>query len=74
MMEELTTRRQAWLSAISRDYLTEHKLENERVCCRHFVSGQAAKPWDQFDVDWVLTLHQLNAERAERRKRQQEKI
>ena len=44
MTEELTTRRRrAWLSAISRDDLTEEKLENERVCHRHFVSGQAAK-------------------------------
>ena len=87
MTEELTTRRRrAWLSAISRDDLTEDKLENERVCYRHFVSGQAAKRWDQFDVDWVPTLHlghtkklrqvdpQLDADRAERRKRRQEKI
>ena len=43
MLEELTIRRRrAWLSAISRDDLTEDKLENERVCSRHFVSGQAA--------------------------------
>ena len=37
--------------------LTDDKLENERVCSRHFVSGQAAKQWDQFDIDWVPTLH-----------------
>ena len=48
------------------------------------MSEQAAKRWDQFDVDWVLTLHlghtkklrqvdpQLDADRAERRKKQQE--
>ena len=48
MIEELMTRRrQAWISAISRDDLTDDKLENERVCSRHFVSGQAAKQWDQ---------------------------
>ena len=47
VIEELTTRRQAWVSAISRDDLTDDKLENERVCSRHFVSGQAAKQWDQ---------------------------
>ena len=58
----------------------------ERVCYRHFVSGQAAKQWYQFDVDWAPTLHlghtkrlqridpQLNADRAERRKRRQEII
>ena len=45
------------------------------------MSGHAAKRWDQFDVDWVLTLHlghtkklrqvdpQLDADRAERRKK-----
>ncbi|CAH3135034.1 unnamed protein product, partial [Porites lobata] len=66
--------------------LTDDKLEHERVCSRHFVSGQAAKQWDQFDVDWIPTLHlghtkrpqridpQLNADRAERRKRRQEII
>ena len=87
MIEELTTRRRrAWISAISRGDLTDDKLEHERVCSRHFVSGQAAKQWDQFDVDWVPTLHlghtkrpqridpQLNADRAERRKRRQEII
>ena len=58
MIEELTTRRiRAWISAISRNDLTDDKLENERVCSRHFVSGQAAKQWDQFDIDWVPSLH-----------------
>ena len=60
MIEELTTRkRRAWISAISRGDLTDDKLEHERVCSRHFVSGQAAKQWDQFDVDWVPTLHYI---------------
>ena len=36
VLEELTTRRQAWISAISRDDLTDDNLENERVCSRHF--------------------------------------
>ena len=48
------------------------------------MSGQAAKRWDQYDVDWGLTLllghtkklrqvdPQLDADRAERRKKQQE--
>ena len=47
VLEELTTRRRAWISAISRDDLTDDNLENERVCSRHFLSGQAAKQWDQ---------------------------
>ena len=87
MTEELTTRRRrAWLSAISRDDLTEGKLENERVCYRHFVSSQAAKRWDQFDVDWVPTLHlghtkklrqvdpQLDADRTERQENIEQEI
>ena len=49
MMEELTTRRRrAWISAISRPGLTGDKFEHERDCYRYFVSGQAAKQWDQF--------------------------
>ena len=47
VLEEFTTRRRAWISAISRDDLTDDNLENERVCSRHFSSGQAAKQWDQ---------------------------
>ena len=47
VLQELTTRRRAWISAISCDDLTDDNLENERVCSRHFLSGQAAKQWDQ---------------------------
>ena len=56
-MEELTVeRRRRWISAISRGDLTDFILENVRVCSKHFVSGQAAKDWDRFNVDWVPTL------------------
>ena len=66
-MEQLTTRRRrAWISAISRSDLTDDKLEHERVCYRHFVSGQAAKQWEQFDVDWVPTLHLGHTKRLQR--------
>lgn len=37
--ERTAERRRRWLKAISRDDLTESKLEYERVCFRHFVSG-----------------------------------
>ena len=50
-------RRSRWISAISRDDLTDTILENDRVCEKHFVSGRAAKPWDKFNVDWVPTLN-----------------
>ena len=49
-------RRSRWISAISRDDLTDNILENDRVCGRHFVSGKAAKGWDRFNIDWVPTL------------------
>lgn len=48
-------RRSRWISAISRDDLTDDILESDRVCVRHFVSGKAAKRWDRFNVDWVPT-------------------
>ena len=61
-----TRRRRAWISAISRSDLTDDKLEHERVCYRHFVSGQAAKQWEQCDVDWVPTLHLDHTKRPQR--------
>lgn len=57
--EELSReRRERWIAAISRDDITSKDvLSNERVCGRHFVSGQSAKPWDKCNVDWVPTLN-----------------
>ena len=49
-------KRSRWVSAISRDDLTDDILENDRVCGGHFVSGKAAKTWDRSNVDWVPTL------------------
>ncbi|CAH3046558.1 unnamed protein product [Porites lobata] len=60
-------RRSRWVSAISRDDLTEEILENDRVCEKHFVSGKAAKSWDKYNVDWVPTLllgHKKATDRA----------
>ncbi|XP_015752932.1 PREDICTED: uncharacterized protein LOC107332696 [Acropora digitifera] len=58
IVEELTIeRRRRWLSAISREGLSEAILQNDRVCCRHFVSGRPAADWDKFNIDWVPTLH-----------------
>ena len=43
LTEELTTeRRRKWISAITRDDITEKKMENDRVCSSHFVSGKPA--------------------------------
>ena len=56
IMEELTaTRRRRWISAISRDDLTDAKLENDQVYSNHLISGEPAKEWDKFNVDWTPT-------------------
>ena len=56
-MEELTSeQRKRWISAISREDLTDSILESDRVCSKHFVSGKPAKDWDCFNVDWFPTL------------------
>ena len=56
--EELTSeRRRMWISAISREDLTDDILERDRVCSQNFVSGEAANDWDRFNVDWVPTFH-----------------
>ena len=51
-------RRKKWISAISRDDLSESVLnDGGRVCGKHFVSGKAAKSWDKFNPDWVPSLN-----------------
>ena len=64
--EELSReRRERWIAAISRDDITSKDvLSNERVCGRHFVSGQSAKPWDKYNVDWAPTLNLGRAPRT----------
>lgn len=49
--ERSIERRTQWITAISRDDLTEQILKNDRVCSRHFVSGKPAKDFDSFNVD-----------------------
>ena len=60
------------------------KLENDRVCSRHFLSGHPAKDWDRMDIDLIPTqnlghskrqqANQVNVERVQRSKRRQEAI
>ena len=50
-------RRSRWISAISRADLRDEILNNDHVCGWHFVSGQAAKGWDSYNVDWGPTLN-----------------
>ena len=47
--EELSIeRRRRWLSAISRDGLTENLIQSGRVCIRHFLQGKPAASWDKW--------------------------
>ena len=56
--EELSKQRWSlWISAISKDNITETILKNDHVCSKHFVSGSLAKPWDRYNIDWVPTLN-----------------
>ena len=58
MMEELATeRRRQWISAISREGLTDKIIDDNRVCGKHFKSGVSAKDWDRHNDDWVPSLH-----------------
>ena len=56
-MEELTEERgRRWISAISRENLNDSILAKDWVCSKHFASGEPAKDWDRFNVDWFPTL------------------
>ena len=41
--------------------MADNILQEDRVCSRHFVSAEAAKDWDRFNVNWVPTLHPGNS-------------
>ena len=58
----LTERRSLWISAISRDDLTEQIIVNDQVCDRHFVPGKGAKSWDRFNVDWNVPWYIVDNE------------
>ena len=76
-VEELSTeRRRLWVSAISRDDLTENFLNSDRVCNQHFHSGTAAPLWDRYNIDWVPTLNLGHGKSGRRReyKMQHEKL
>lgn len=74
-MELLSSeRRRLWLAAISREDLTEKKLQNDRVCGAHFKSGKAAFMWDRMNVDWVPSLnlgHNKTAKLDDNKERQE---
>ena len=53
--ERSRERRERWIAAINRKGLDEKKIDDGRVCNRHFVYGKKAASWDRFHVDWVPT-------------------
>ena len=71
-VEELSIeRRRLWISAISRDDLTEKILNSDRVCDQHFRSGTAAPSWDRYNVDWVPTLNLGHGKSAKQSEQEQ---
>ena len=55
---ELSEKRRAgFLSAISRDDLTEKILTHDRICSRHFILGRPAALEDELNPDWLPTLN-----------------
>lgn len=65
--EELSLEhRTRWIAAISRNDLTEQILKNDCVCSCHFISGQPAKDFDKFNVDWVPTLNLGHSKRTKK--------
>ena len=37
--------------------MTEKIIQNDRVCSRHFISGNPAALYDVTNPDWLPTLH-----------------
>ncbi len=64
-LELSKNRREGFLVAISRADLTESKLENGRICSRHFISGKLADLFDSLNPDWLPTLHLGHSKKSE---------
>ena len=56
----LKERRSLWISAISRDDLTEQIIANDQVCDRHFVSGKGV----DWNVPWHIVENESNIDDA----------
>ena len=50
-------RRVGFLSAIKRADITDKILANDRICSRHFISGQPASLLDETNPDWLPTSY-----------------
>ena len=60
-------RRDGFLAAVSRADLTDSKLENGRVCSKHFLSGKPAPLFDKTSPDWLPT-EKLGHEKISRKR------
>lgn len=50
-------RRNGFLSAISREDLSDKIIANNRICSTHFISGKPAYLFDVTNPDWLPTLN-----------------
>ena len=56
--EKLSEKRRAgFLSALKRADITDKILANDRICSRHFISGQPASLLDENNPDWLPTSY-----------------
>ena len=75
-------RREGFLRAIKRANPTEKILANDRICSRHFISGEPADLLDERNPDWLPTLHlghdgelsEVQARAAEKRMGQDKRV
>lgn len=47
--------REGFLAAISSNDLMNSKLENDRICSRHFISEEPAPLFDELNPNWLPT-------------------
>ena len=67
-LKELSKKRRAgFIAAISREDITEKILVNDRICSRHFISGQPAALKDNTNPDWLPTLNLGHIKLSDRR-------
>ncbi|KAF2893302.1 hypothetical protein ILUMI_12858 [Ignelater luminosus] len=56
-LNELSKERQTeWLQAIRRNDFSGSKLNNARVCSKHFISGKPAALRDTLNPDWIPNI------------------
>lgn len=62
-------RRTGFLTTISRSGMTEKILSNDRICSKHFISGQPAALEDETNPDWLPSLNLGHSKVSEKHSR-----